>query len=120
MCRRKDLDLRQRTRERTEAARADGTHVPWLRRNLPVIPPPSVAVSALRRGPTPEKEFVFGANELAASGLRRDASVTKALEVLNMKVGNALDAQYALPEQVRICVFITMSFTMLLLTMLLT
>lgn len=97
-CRRKDLERRDKRQANLIAAKAAGTHVPWLRRNLPIMPPPSVAVS---QGPTPEKEFVFGASELAASGVRRDATVTKSMDVLSMKVGNALDAQYALPDQVR-------------------
>lgn len=71
---------------------------PWLQRNVPVKPPAYASVS----GGMPKQVRVvdFAGNELPRDDSLGLATETRRMSVLNFKVGYAVDAQYALPEEV--------------------
>jgi hypothetical protein len=78
---------------------AEKQQQPWLQRNLPVKPPPYASVSAGR--PQHAKVVAY-----TGKGLPRDDGLglpteTHPMQVLTLKVGYAVDAQYALPSEVK-------------------
>jgi hypothetical protein len=85
--------------QRRKAAQeeAEWHQKPWLERNLPVTPPPHAAVS--ETAPTAKKAS-YSLEDLAASGASSHRHVTSKMDVLSLKVGYALDAEYALPDEV--------------------
>lgn len=82
----------------TEAQREEAWFKkPWLERNLPVVPPPHAAAST----ECSSKVASYSAEDLAASARSGRHQETKKMDVLSFKVGYSLDAEYALPDEVR-------------------
>jgi hypothetical protein len=71
---------------------------PWLERNLPVSPPPHAAAAA--EAPNP-RAVTYTMEAFAASGASDMKRESKKMDVLSFKVGYSLDAEYALPDEVR-------------------
>jgi len=83
------------------ATEADRLESPWLSSNTPVKPPSYACVS---QGQATALKHVVYASIRAPTEPNLDLKKeTKKLDVLNLKVGYAVDAQYALPDEVCIC-----------------
>lgn len=82
------------------ASEADRLEMPWLASNLPIKPPIYASVS--QGGNTSAKVSNLSAVcEAAKAHPKLDVKEeTRSLDVLNLKVGYAVDAQYALPHEV--------------------
>ena len=100
-CRRKDLERREVSKLLHEQAIEDGIYKPWLQRNVPMKPPPSVAVST---STTPDKVWTYTKEDLEAEGRGTFHREERQMDVLTMKIGFALDARYALPDQVNLLI----------------
>ena len=77
---------------------AERLQQPWLQRNVPIKPP---SYASARQGKQQQVKVI----KYDGSTLPKDKSLglsttTDSMDVLNFKVGYAIDAQYALPSEV--------------------
>lgn len=80
------------------AAEADRLETPWLASNIPIRPPTYASVS---HGKDTPAKTVSDPHTKATGATLDIRQETRSLDVLNLKVGYAVDAQYALPEEVK-------------------
>jgi hypothetical protein len=83
---------------REAAERLKQFQQPWILRNMPVLPPSFASVSG--GSSTTPKVAKLTSEDIAERYRSGTSTETRKLDVLNFKVGYALDAQYALPEEV--------------------